>query len=216
MKTVRFFSKQHTSEIFSRNETILENWKPIISWKVSLYMSDPRNVGQAKECSSSGKFVPRMCKYKFRCTKHSNAVHINIGKFDIPRKLDPGVITTILKSLGNSDENVYKFCADANKVTAGVDRNGGDIDMFGCESGTPLLQKQAVYEKVKSTLEFLIKLVSQNDNHIRHRDLHNKDGQVITTAMKSYIRIFSCRKQECRLLLSKQRFGLEHFYKYCR
>ena len=100
----------------------------------------------------------------------------NIGKFNIPRKLDPGVITTILKSLGNSDENVYKFCADANKVTAGVDRNGGDIDMFGCDSGTPLLQKQAVYEKVKSTLEFLIKLVSQNDNHIRHRDLHNKDG----------------------------------------
>ena len=140
----------------------------------------------------------------------------NIGKFDIPRKLDPGVITTILKSLGNSDENVYKLCADANKVTAGVDRNGGDIDMFGCESGTPLLQKQAVYEKVKSTLEFFIKLVSQNDNHIRHRDLHNKDGQVITTAMKSYIRIFSCRKQEFRLLLSKQRFGLEHFYKYSR
>ena len=76
MKTVRFFSKQHTSEIFSRNETILENWKPIISWNLSLYMSDPRNVGQAKECSSSGKFVPRMCKYKFRCNKHSNAVHI--------------------------------------------------------------------------------------------------------------------------------------------
>ena len=104
--------------------------------------------------------------------------------------MDPGVITTILKSLGNSDENVYKFCADANKVTAGVDRNGGDIDMFGCESGTPLLQKQAVYEKVKSTLEFFIKLVSQNDNHIRHRDVISAFGVFILSRMNNAVSFY--------------------------
>ena len=67
--------------------------------------------------------------------------------------------------------------------------------MFGFENGTPLLQKQAVYEK-KSTLESMIELVSQNNNHIRHTNLHNKDGQVISTKMKSVIRIFSSRNQE--------------------
>lgn len=62
-------------------------------------------------------------------------------------KLDLGVITPILKCLRNNKENVYILCADAKKVTAGVDGNDGDVDMFGFERGIPLFQKQALYEK---------------------------------------------------------------------
>lgn len=70
----------------------------------------------------------------------------NIGEFDIPRKIQPGIIDPILDTLGKCNENVFILCDDAKKVTAGVDGTDGDVDMFGFESGMPLTQKKSIHE----------------------------------------------------------------------
>lgn len=48
----------------------------------------------------------------------------------------PGVLHPILDALQTQGANEYMMCADAKKVTAGVDIVGGDVDMFGYEDGT--------------------------------------------------------------------------------
>lgn len=44
----------------------------------------------------------------------------------------------ILDALQTQGANEYMMCADAKKVTAGVNIVGGDVDMFGYEDGTSL------------------------------------------------------------------------------
>lgn len=44
----------------------------------------------------------------------------------------------ILDALQTQGANEYMMCADAKKVTAGVDIVGWDVDMFGYEDGTSL------------------------------------------------------------------------------
>lgn len=41
----------------------------------------------------------------------------------------------------------YMMCADAKKVTAGVDVVGGDVDMFGYEDGTSLSERKKSLEE---------------------------------------------------------------------
>lgn len=71
----------------------------------------------------------------------------NLCEFDIPSKIEAGIIDPILDTLGKCNENVFILCADAKKVTAGVDGTGGDVDMFVFESGMPLTQKSQFMKK---------------------------------------------------------------------
>ena len=97
------------------------------------------------------------------------------------------------------------LCADGKKVTSGLDKTGGDVDMFGFEDGETLLhrtlrkdQEVEAFEKVKSSL-----ILRTDSNPIEDPEL--------TDNLKNCISILSKRNQECRELEVRQQFGLTKF-----
>lgn len=47
-----------------------------------------------------------------------------------------GIILSIVESIEKYvQDKRFMHCADAKKVTAGIDKHGGDVDMFGFEDG---------------------------------------------------------------------------------
>lgn len=99
-----------------------------------------------KDGSTSGSLSPDCANINFAVRSIKTLSSFNIGEFDIPSKIEPGIIDPILDTLGKCNENVFILCDDAKKFTAGVDGTGGDVDMFGFESGMPLTQKKSIHE----------------------------------------------------------------------
>lgn len=99
-----------------------------------------------KDGSTSGSLSPDCANINFAVQSIKTLSSFNIGEFDIPSKIEPGIIDPILDTLGKCNENVFILCDDAKKVTAGVDGTDGDVDMFGFESGMPLTQKKSIHE----------------------------------------------------------------------
>lgn len=99
-----------------------------------------------KDGSTSGSLSPDCANINFAVRSIKTLSSFNIGEFDIPSKIEPGIIDAILDTLGKCNENVFILCDDAKKVTAGVDGTDGDVDMFGFVSGVPLTQKKSIHE----------------------------------------------------------------------
>jgi hypothetical protein len=178
--------------------------------KFLYYMGGPRNVGQVNDSVSTGALSPELSSINFAVPSIQTLSTFNIGEFDTPSKIEPGMINPIMDTLGKCQDNVFILCADAKKVTAGVDGNGGDVDMFGFESGVPLKQKQEIYEKERGTIESLIELVGVNGNN-QDSNFLSENSQVIMSTMTSIIKALSNRIQESRSLMSKQQFSLKKF-----
>ena len=51
------------------------------------------------------------------------------------------------------------LCSGGKKVTAGLNRNGGDVDMFGIEDGVPLLEQQTKLKFRTDTIPSTTELV---------------------------------------------------------
>lgn len=86
-----------------------------------------------KDGSTSGSLSPDCANINFAVRSNKTLSSFNIGEFDIPSKIEPGIIDPILDTLGKCNKNVFILCDDAKKL-------------FGFESGMPLTQKKTIHE----------------------------------------------------------------------
>lgn len=86
-----------------------------------------------KDGSTSGSLSPDCANINFAVRSNKTLSSFNIGEFDIPSKIEPGIIDPILDTLGKCNKNVFILCDGAKKL-------------FGFESGMPLTQKKTIHE----------------------------------------------------------------------
>ena len=77
----------------------------------------------------------------------TNLEKFKVTEVELPGQMPTGVIEPVLDCLAErSCETAYMLCADGKKVTAGVDKAGGDVDMFGYEDGIKLNERKSRLE----------------------------------------------------------------------
>lgn len=104
----------------------------------------------------------------------------------------------------------YMMCADAKKVTAGVDVVGGDVDMFGYEDGTSLSERKKSLEETVRIKEIKGSFTS----YLCSLPLESLPNEVKITAKQNFvdsIKSISKRIKDGRELQYKQEFGLQKF-----
>lgn len=103
------------------------------------------------------------------------------------------------------------MCADAKKVTAGVDKVGGDVDMFGYEDGTSLRERNRSLEEETLRIE---EIKGSFTSYLCSLPLENLPDEVKITAKQNLvdsIKSISKRIKNGRELQYKQEFGLQKF-----
>lgn len=103
------------------------------------------------------------------------------------------------------------MCADAKKVTAGVDKVGGDVDMFGYEDGTSLRERNRSLEEETLRIE---EIKGSFTSYLCSLPLENLPNEVKITAKQNLvdsIKSISKRIKNERELQYKQEFGLQKF-----
>lgn len=103
------------------------------------------------------------------------------------------------------------MCADAKKVTAGVDKVGGDVDMFGYENGTSLRERNRSLEEETLRIE---EIKGSFTSYLCSLPLENLPNEVKITAKQNLvdsIKSISKRIKNGRELQYKQEFGLQKF-----
>lgn len=103
------------------------------------------------------------------------------------------------------------MCADAKKVTAGVDKVGGDVDMFGYEDGTSLRERNRSLEEETLRIE---EIKGSFISYLCSLPLENLPNEVKITAKQNLvdsIKSISKRIKNERELQYKQEFGLQKF-----
>ena len=174
-------------------------------------MSGPRNVGQVTDSITTGSLSTQTALINFAVPSVQTLSTFNIGDFDIPAQISPGVIEPILDTLGKTCNEAFLLCADGKKVTAGVDAKGGDVNMFGYEGGIPLDVRESTYQNEKQLLDHLVSLFGSIDGKNELTDCNFELKESLSTPMKSIIEKISARIKESRNLIFKQTLGLNKF-----
>lgn len=122
--------------------------------KFLYFLGGPKGVGQLKEDTASLglKANSNIPAINFAVPSLTILQQFQINDFDIPKEIKTGVIYQILDALQTSGDKEYMMCADAKKVTAGVNKNGGDVDMFG-HGAEPTLNDRK--DGLQSDLQFV-------------------------------------------------------------
>jgi hypothetical protein len=69
-------------------------------------MGDPRNVGQVNDFVSTGALSPELANINFAVPSIQTLETFNIGEFDIPSKIEPGMINPIINTLGKCHDKL--------------------------------------------------------------------------------------------------------------
>ena len=165
------------------------------------------NTSEMRYSDITKRFWKAGYKINFAVPSVSSLESFKVSEIDLPTRMPTGVIEPVLKSLSSvSDTNAYMLCADGKKVTAGIDKVGGDVDMFGFEDGEKIRERSQRLENELSTFSSLI--------------LDLKDGleidclekcPITVARLKQCNTIISKRLQEARELKKNQEFGLSRF-----
>jgi hypothetical protein len=145
LDTVNFFSCKSTTcmKYFPETKRFWKSGYRLFHAKFLYFMGGPKNVGQGEE--NCGHIDPSTARINFAVP----SINI-IENFDITdtntsmsKRMPAGVIDHIVDSIEKSVQvKRFMLCADAKKVTAGIDKQGGDVDMFGFEDGETLKLRQ--------------------------------------------------------------------------
>lgn len=117
-------------------------------------MGGPKNAGQIKDgVAKTGYMSTDSAQINFIVPSIGVLSNFNVRKIDLSGQLKPGVLHPMFDVLQTQGANEYLMCADAKKVTAGVDIVGGDVDMFGYEDGTFLSERKRSLEEESLRIE---------------------------------------------------------------
>ena len=151
LETVRWFSIGSTQEIWYLKAT-KNFWRAgyqLFHGKFISFGPGPRGVGKCvSKTSPSYKMSPEITQINF-------AVPSRTTLFDqiyapMPTVLQPGVIDQTfyeVQSSRLSNNNIYIICVDGKKVTAGLDEDFGDVNVFGFEDKPRIQEKREDFKK---------------------------------------------------------------------
>ena len=93
------------------------------------FMSCPRGIGTfVNNSSSSRKLNPELTDINFEVPSRTSILDQNNNL--VPNVIHPGVINESLDAV-KSISNINMMCVDGKKVTAGLDEDFGDVNVFG-------------------------------------------------------------------------------------
>ena len=150
LETVRFYDCDNTSQMRYLEET-RRFWKSgfrLFHAKFLYFMGGPKHVGELSQADSKGFFKPENARINFAVPSVNTLEQFMITYVEMPNRMPAGIIQPVLDSIADAPKNLtYMLCADGKKVTAGIDKIGGDVDMFGFEDKLTLSERKARLEK---------------------------------------------------------------------
>lgn len=182
--------------------------------KLIALMAGPRNMGQIREGEVlRGHIDPQKAQVDFATpslqTLSREAPDGKLGRLEAS---PPGMISSTLGAIQKTaNDTVYMMCADAKRVTAGVNKHGGDVDMFGHEEGGTLQEKKQQLEATCQLVDSTISLVELQNMQPESRlsEMLKSAKFQITYKVKDVIRELSKRNQNAREMKLRQTFGLK-------
>jgi hypothetical protein len=206
LDTVKFFGSKSTTcmKYFPETKRFWKSGYRLFHAKFLYYMGGPKNVG-VKEENQRDHIDPSAARINF-AVPSINVIEefvVSESSTSMSKKMPAGVIEPIIESIQMSvQDKRFMLCADAKKVTAGIDRQGGDVDLFGFEDGETLAERQKRLSNELQSLKEIEEKVTSETN-LPKPDLAAKLRESVTMIGK--------RIQEARDLKSRQEFGLNKF-----
>ncbi|KAK3085496.1 hypothetical protein FSP39_004241 [Pinctada imbricata] len=197
LDTVRFYSSMNTKQMRYRQQTkaFWNAGQRLFHNKFLYFMSGPKNVGQLLEPTSELLSKNSGINFAVPDLKILSSFQENV--FQVPKTLNTGCLSHILDKIQPCNGDSYMLCADAKKVTTGLDAKGGDVDFFGFEEGV--------------TLEKRISRFEEENRLIREIKINAAEIKKSPNGLQNIILILSTRIQKCRDLKNRQEYGLQKF-----
>ena len=134
------------------------------------FMSCPRGIGTfVNNSSSSRKLNPELTDINFEVPSRTSILDQNNNL--VPNVIHPGVINESLDAV-KSISNINMMCVDGKKVTAGLDEDFGDVNVFGFGSNSSeisfsFITVSALYFGLSYVCNFF-RLALGNDSGVRN------------------------------------------------
>ena len=132
LDTVRFFGCENPTTMRYRSITkpFWNTDRNLFHNKFLYFMGGPRSIGQ-EEIPYDSQFS----RINFAVPDTKSLNEYKRSSFDIPKRMETGCLPNVLYNINVQPEDPFMLCANAKKVTSGVDNSGGDDDKFGFETG---------------------------------------------------------------------------------
>ena len=211
LETVRFYNCESTTEMRYSDDTkrFCKSGYRLFHAKFLYFMGGPKHVGEMSkfDVPHKGKYKPEEGKINFAVPSVTNLEKFKVTEVELPGRMPTGVIEPVLDCLAErSCETAYMLCADGKKVTAGVDKAGGDVDMFGYEDGIKLNERKS---RLENELKVFAGILMDLKDGLE-LDLNEKQP-IISTRLKECCSVISGRLKDSRELKTRQEYGLSHF-----
>ena len=213
LETARFFSTSHSSNMWYWDET-KRFWKTgyrMFHAKFLYFMGGPKYLGQGPPGISSESMLPENANINFAVPNLGSLSQFTICEVGVPVSIPPGILLPVIQALGESVENKFMLCADAKKVTAGVDTKGGDVDMFGYEDGFSLRERKEKVDSEVASLTMIDSNIAIYDDHVKICDYDEETKPALKTMFHSAIKTVGSRIKDGREMQFKQKLGLNKF-----
>lgn len=215
METVQFFCTTITSEM-RYSDTSKLFWKAgyrLFHAKFLYFMGGPKNIGQiSNEQAETGTFNPKNAQINFAVPSIGQLTEFRTSNVHLKNTIPPGILFPVIDALKSSDvvkDNEYMLCADAKKVTAGIDTKGGDVDMFGHERGEKLTERKEKLSNDVGKINEIKSSLCMNDDFTRNAD--EQTIKAVIPQITAVVQTISSRLQDTRDLVVRQTFGLNKF-----
>lgn len=216
LETARFYSLTSSTLMWWWPET-MRFWRTcyrLFHGKVIALMAGPRNMGQICEGEvARGHIDPQKAQVNFATPSlQTLSKEASDGKLGMLKASPPGMISSTLGAIQKTaKDTVYMMRADGKRVTAGANKHGGDVDMFGHEEGGTLHERKQQLEAAEQLVDSTISLVESQKMQPESRlsEMLKSVKLQITNKVKDVIRELSKRTQDAREMKLRQTFGLK-------
>ena len=202
LETVRWFSLETCQQMWYW-ETTKMFWRAgyrLFHGKFLTFMSGPKGIGKFLDQSSTKKLSPESTEINFAVPSRTSILDQSNNL--IPNVIHPGVISETLDAI-KSISDVNMMCVDGKKVTAGLDEDFGDVNVFGFE------EKPSIGEK-KERLKRELQLTDDLKSMLFDSQFVDEDNKhTLMDMLRALIYLLTVRLKEVRDLKNKQEFGLE-------
>ena len=201
-EVVRWYDLDNTSQMEYSPEC-LKFWKVfyrMFHGKALRFMAGVKSTGQIlTDEPKRGEYKPELTAINFAVPSQSTVANFRSVGIDIPDEIPPGVINQALDMVPKQKSYVLSF--DGKKLAPGLNKTGGDQDLFGNEDGETL---QIVKQKLETEVNLVESVIREWQSMSDAEKIDKLTGAVL---------ILSNRIKDLRVLYMKQRLALKRFHK---
>lgn len=211
LETVRWFSLGTCQEMWYWEVTKMF-WRAghrLFHGKFLSFMSGPRSVGTVLNGTSSTRTItPEFTEINFAVPCRTSILDKSSSL--IPSVLQPGVIHQALDAIKTSGvSKINMMCVDGKKVTAGLDEQFGDVNVFGFEDPPSIADKRQRLNDELQLVDDMKLTLSEKFCNINFSSVDKGETFNLVDMMRGLIFLLTLRLKEGRHLKKKQEFGLE-------